>query len=243
MTEAAGLISSTGLRPPRAAHVSVEALTVGRAETVDHGRFFASGGEARFGVSVYVIDDNGAELDSDRVGRVVFRSPSMFDSYEGQDTKFLTITRKTGELLPGTFPTGDLGFVTQGENGPEIVIIGREKETIFIGTREYFSLDIETMVAESSVGLSVDDVIAVSDPEVPDGILVLIEGLASEKQQAQRIRDVLAQAFTEPVFRVALIARGSFCWIPTSSKKPRLRTRSAVEAKTLPVLAVAGPQH
>lgn len=241
MTEAAGLISSSGCRPPATGHVSVRALTEGRVEYTDHGRFFASGGPAQHGVSVCVVDGDGIELPPGQIGRVVFHSPSMFEAYEGQDSRFLTITRHSGDVLERAFPTGDLGFVTQGESGPEIVIMGREKETIAIGARRYFSLDIETLAAESCAGLSVDDVIAVSDPEEPAGILVFVERPGTgEDHQAQCIRDALVQAFPGPAFRVAVMAPGAFRWIPTSSKKPRLHTRAAFEAQSLSILAMAG---
>lgn len=194
------------------------------------------------GVSVFVIDELGAELPPDTIGRVVFHSPSMFDGYEGQEADFLTVTRRSGESLQGVFPTGDLGFVTQGASALEIVILGREKETIVIGARRYFSLDVEAAVARACPGLSVDSVIAISDPGDAKAVRVLIEGPLRVDLSIHRIEEALEWAFPGLNVRIAVLA-GRFLWTSTSAKKPRLQSRAAFAAGTLPILTRSEGRH
>ena len=248
MTEAAGLISTSGRQHPETGHFAVNSLSRGHAKSVDDpsGRFVASGGSASYGVTVCVVDDAGMELPSGCVGRVVFQSPSLFDCYEGEASATLTVRRRrSGELQNGFFATGDLGFVLKGRYGDEIAIVGREKEMICIGSRRYHGLDIETAIELACPELSLDQIIAVGDPDDAARILVLIE----DPQQApledliHRVHDALARTFPDTLVRVAITKRKSFPWIPTSSKKPRIRARQAFEDSKLPILMLALPAN
>ena len=246
MTEAAGLIATSGRRCPATGHFSVKGLSNGRAKSIDapNGRFVATGGSADHGVTVCVVDDANEELPSGSVGRIVFQSPSLFDGYEGTASSTQTVRRRgSGEFHTGFFATGDLGFVLKGRCGDEIAIVGREKETIHIESHRYYSLDIETAVERTCPELSLHQIIAVGDPDDAQRILVLIE----DPQQlpldhlVNRVHKALALSFPGMVYRVAITAPASFPWIPTSSKKPRIRTRQAFKDRKLPILMIAVP--
>lgn len=244
MTEAAGLIATSGRRRPVTGAFALGPLSKGRATPAGQStsRFIASGGAPSRGVRVAVIDAESRALSFGRIGRVVFASPSLFDGYEGGETAAsltLAVQGPDGAERAGFFETGDLGFVTQGEAGPEIAIVGRAKEAIRAGSRLLHALDLERVAAAAHPALSERRVVAAVDSHASDsGALVLaeIEPDAPVDAVADAIRVALDMVFSGVGVRVALVASGGLPVVPTSSKKPRLRAAVAFLEGHLPVL-------
>jgi acyl-CoA synthetase (AMP-forming)/AMP-acid ligase II len=109
--------------PPRMDRVCRDAFdTLGRAEPAlpadDDVHVWVSVGEPLPGVSLRIVDDDGATAPARRVGTVLVRSPSLMSAIvENQ-----TLSPRSGDWLD----TGDLGYVADGD----LFVTGRRKDVI-----------------------------------------------------------------------------------------------------------------
>jgi acyl-CoA synthetase (AMP-forming)/AMP-acid ligase II len=90
------------------------------------------------GLSVEVVDDDGAALPDSTLGELVVRGPSVADGYcAGSDTGLSVFTAKQ-ELR-----TGDAGFL----RGGRLFVLGRIADSVSLRGRTVYVDDLEAMVA------------------------------------------------------------------------------------------------
>ncbi|MDZ7970269.1 MAG: AMP-binding protein [Nostoc sp. DedSLP03] len=251
MTEAAGLISTSSDIAPRTLALDLAALIAGRVEiasTEFHDpakvRFVASCGRPSHGVRLRIVDALGKELGEGQIGYIEFTSPSLFDGY--LRTQTLGIGQPV--LMPinrtDFFATEDLGFLF----GEELFIIGRGKESIWIGEHCLQAGDVEviaqsahpllagfnTMSAQWTVSeapLQSEMAMLLVMQEVPkDSTPIILSNIADA------IEVQLQRAFGTTAVRIVLVPVGALPRLPTSAKKVRLRARTAYEQGRLPIL-------
>ena len=137
-------LTATSRRPGEG--VRIEEVSRDGLELAHEARA-AAGGEARRtvvsvgrplpGQEVRVVDADGATVTARRVGEVLLRGPSVMHSYL-PGTEAETALRADGWLA-----TGDLGFMADGE----LFVVGRKKDLIIRGGRNYYAEDLEDAAA------------------------------------------------------------------------------------------------
>ncbi|MGZ4954059.1 MAG: SDR family NAD(P)-dependent oxidoreductase [Methylobacter sp.] len=95
---------------------------------------FADLGPAIPGVSLRIVDNDGHVLPMETVGRLQIKGDVVFQGYFDNPT-----ANAASFQADGWFNTGDLGFLSQDN----LVLTGREKETIIIKGANYYSHEIE----------------------------------------------------------------------------------------------------
>jgi 1-acyl-sn-glycerol-3-phosphate acyltransferase len=100
---------------------------------------FVSVGAAPPEHEVRLVDEGGATVGEGRVGRLLFRGPSMMSGYYRQPEATAEMTREGGFL-----DSGDLAFALDGE----IHIAGRSKDLIIKGGRNLVPQEAEEAVAD-----------------------------------------------------------------------------------------------
>jgi len=95
---------------------------------------FADLGPPIPGVSLRIVDNDGTLLPMETVGRLQIRGDVVFQGYFDNPA-----ANAAAFQADGWFNTGDLGFLSQGN----LVLSGREKETIIIKGANYYSHEVE----------------------------------------------------------------------------------------------------
>jgi len=122
---------------------------------------FVSVGKPVKDQEVIIVDENDTILPERHVGEIAVRGPSMMAGYYQKEYE----SQKT--IRHGWLYTGDLGYFAKGE----LYIVGRKKEMIIKGGRNYCPYDIER-AAEMVSGVRAGNVVAFG---------VFDEGLGTEK--------------------------------------------------------------
>jgi acyl-CoA synthetase (AMP-forming)/AMP-acid ligase II len=110
------------VRPPREGEPAAVMVSVGRP-LLNH--------------EVLLLDPEGTPLPERRVGEIAVRSPSVMHGYL-PGTEGEVALRPDGWLL-----TGDLGYLADGE----LFVVGRKKDLVIRGGRNYFPQDLEEAVS------------------------------------------------------------------------------------------------
>ena len=190
---------------------------------------FVSVGSALPEHEVRVIDDEGAVLPERRVGRLVFRGPSMTSGYFRQPETTAAITVPGGWL-----DSGDLGYVAEGE----VHVSGRRKDLIIKAGRNLVPQEIEE-VSASVEGIRKGCVVAfgLDRPEQgTESLVVVAETRATRAEERERlaamVTERVAGAVGLPPDEVALVPPGS---VPktSSGKVRRAATRELYLAGSL----------
>jgi acyl-CoA synthetase (AMP-forming)/AMP-acid ligase II len=132
------------------------------------------------GMSVRVTSPSGQVVAERTVGEVRVAGPSLMDGYFHNEEATLEA------LTDGWLRTGDLGFVQDGR----LYIVGRAKEVIIKGGRNFYPNDIEQIASEIA-GVSRGGVAAFARPNAETGtddLVVVAE--TREKDPASRDRMV-----------------------------------------------------
>src|SRR5205085_7173228 len=87
---------------------------------------------------IQVVDDDGRPVPERQRGTVWFRGPSTFKGYFRRPEATAAVKREGGWV-----DTGDLGYVADGE----LFIVGRVKDIIIKGGRNYYPHEIEEAAA------------------------------------------------------------------------------------------------
>ncbi|HEY3121952.1 MAG TPA: AMP-binding protein [Vicinamibacteria bacterium] len=197
-------------RGPRLLRVAREPFErEGRADPADErdgaALRFVSAGAPLAGHEVAIVDDEGGELPERRVGRVVFRGPSMMAGYYGQPEATSAIT-----LPGGWLDSGDLAFRDEGE----VYVTGRRKDLIIKGGRNLVPQEIEE-VAASVEGIRRGCVVAIGVERGElgtEGLVVVAEtrakGAPEREQLARAVTERVAAAVGVPPDAVELVAPG-----------------------------------
>jgi acyl-CoA synthetase (AMP-forming)/AMP-acid ligase II len=158
-------------RPTQVVRLKRDALAkyeVEIAESHDNtARDIVSVGLPVLGMDVGIRDvESGTFVETTRVGEVVIRGPSVMIGYENAGT------HGGPGVENGYFPTGDLGFLRDGE----LFIVGRRKEMIVVRGENYFPYDIETLAMAAIEGRA-DAVMALGvSREGSEELVLLVEG-------------------------------------------------------------------
>lgn len=111
------------------------------------------------GVEMRIVDSQMMPLTPGTVGHVHVRSPAMMRGYRNSPEQ------SAGALRPdGWLATGDIGFM----HNNQFVIVGRAKDVIISGGRNYHPADLER-IAEGTPGLSPIHQIAITQGRDPAG--------------------------------------------------------------------------
>jgi 1-acyl-sn-glycerol-3-phosphate acyltransferase len=204
-------------REPFSGDGRVEAPAPGEKEPLR----FVSVGTALPGHEVRILDDDGAELPSGRVGRLVFRGPSSMAGYYRN-------AEATAEVAVGDgwLDSGDLAFVADGE----VHVAGRRKDLIIKGGRNLVPQEVEEAAA-SVEGIRKGCVAAFGVAQAALGTEALVV-VAETRETDGPARERLAAAVVErvggvtgvPPDDVRLVAPGVVAKTP-SGKVRRAATR------------------
>ena len=162
------------------------------------------------------------------VGEIEIRGSSMMSGYLG---------RASRSTPKGGFPTGDLGYFTDGG----LVVCGRAKEVISVAGRNVFPAEIERVAAQVQ-GVREGAVVAVGTSEgaVRPGLVIAAEFRGADESGARSevVRRVASECGVVPS-DVVFLAPGS---LPrtSSGKLRRLEVKRNLEARG-PVTAVPAP--
>jgi acyl-CoA synthetase (AMP-forming)/AMP-acid ligase II len=104
----------------------------------ESARACISSGKVIEGCQIKIVDEQGDELNDDKIGEIAIKSVSMFDGYRNYP-------EKTAEVLKeGWYYSGDYGFVHENE----YYIIGRKKDIIIVAGNNIYPEDIEDAVSK-----------------------------------------------------------------------------------------------
>jgi amino acid adenylation domain-containing protein len=190
-----------------------------------HARKLVACGPPAKGMDVQIVDpETHRRVGANQVGEIWVRSPSVGQGYWNRpdDTKRVFNARLAGSNQTGYLRTGDLGFLHQGE----LYIIGRIKELIILGGRNYYPHDLERAVQEAHPALKGDGGAAFSIDHGDEERLVLVHEVVRPKrfdleEVIAAVRQSLALHFDLAAHAIVLIPSGS---LPkTSSGKTRRR--------------------
>ena len=177
---------------------------------------FVSVGRALPEHDVRVVDDAGAELPERRVGRLLFRGPSMTPGYFNQPEA------TTAMSAPGGYyDSGDLAYAADGE----IYIAGRRKDLIIKGGRNLVPQEIEEL-ASGVAGIRKGCVVAFglfNEATATESLIVVAEtrvlGEAARDELVAAVSERVTEGTGVPPDHVGLVPPGT---VPkTSSGKIR----------------------
>ncbi|MBK6921752.1 MAG: AMP-binding protein [Deltaproteobacteria bacterium] len=209
-----------------------------RIDRIDRARFEAEGmavpseaadalsfvgvGRAVPGHEIQVVDANEVPLPERRRGVVRFRGPSTFKGYYRRPDATAAVKREGGWV-----DTGDLGYIAEGE----LFIVGRAKDIIIKGGRNYYPHEIEEAAAMVA-GIRQGCVVAFAQRDDEAGteqIVVVAEtrerDAVSRESLVGRVVESITTRVGVPPDRVVLVAPGV---VPktSSGKVQRARTRA-----------------
>jgi acyl-CoA synthetase (AMP-forming)/AMP-acid ligase II len=119
---------------------------------------FVAVGRPLPGLTLKLIDSDGAEQNEGEVGEIVVQGPSIAAGYFGDPTE----TART--FRAGWLHTGDMGYLSAGQ----LFILGRQKELIVVRGRKYPPSVIESALVGID-GLRRGKAVAFSVPSETDG--------------------------------------------------------------------------
>src|SRR5262249_54815207 len=170
---------------------------------------------------VRLVDEAGRDVEERRVGRLVFRGPSMMAGYFEKPEASAAIT-----LDGGWLDSGDLAYRADGE----LYVTGRVKDLIIKAGRNLVPQEIEE-VAATVDGVRRGCVVALGAPNpatATESLVVVAETRATDSAQRERIAaavtERVAEAIGVPPDAVVLVPPGA---VPktSSGKVQRAATR------------------
>lgn len=247
MTEAAGLITTTSESAPVELTLSIDKLTRGYAVASLSGpsRFVASGGRATHGVICVIVDDHNRQVEPNKIGKVLFFSPSLFTAYEGiklATSYLIEVQFRDGTTRTGFFDTGDLGFSVDNKLVTDVAIIGRSKEAIRFDDAIIVAPDIEAVVEQTHPLLPQTLFVAIQDPRKqahrPSCVIVCeVDDRKLQGEIATSVTAKLSAVYPKYSFSIIFTKLNALPKISTSSKKPRLRISKALEKGLFPIIS------
>jgi thioester reductase-like protein len=225
--------------------VSGRALEENRVQPSDTGadtRVLVGCGPAGPAPSVAIVDAGTARrLGEDQVGEIWIRGRGIGQGYWGRPeaTAEAFGRRIDGEGDDLWLGTGDLGFVSRGE----LFVVGRLKDMIIARGRNLHAQDLELCAERAHPAVRAGSVAAFSleiEGEERAALVAEVEparlGGDSPDELLRKLRLALAEELDVAVHELVLIQpRGIFK--TSSGKVQRRRTRAALHAGELPILA------
>ena len=132
------------------------------------------------GFALRIVDDEGRDLGSGRIGRVLVRGPSLMEGYLGRP-------EETAETMrDGWLDTGDLGFRINGN----LYLTGRAKDVLILRGRNHSPVEVEHAV-DAVVGVRTGCAVAVSFlPEGAEGEALVLLVEAQQQATASQHREI-----------------------------------------------------
>jgi acyl-CoA synthetase (AMP-forming)/AMP-acid ligase II len=191
--------------------VVTDRAVLGDAAGVGDGSGWLVGcGSTHRGVSLTVLDEEGADLPPGHLGELFVTGRSVAGGYEGGDEV------NTAKFVNGGVRTGDAGFVYDGE----LYVVGRIGDSIKIRGRALYAEDLEARLAlVEGIGIGRCAVFTGSGDE-GDTVVAVVEGPTAE--WADEALQVLADE-TGGAVRVELLRGRAGTIARTSSGKVRRR--------------------
>jgi fatty-acyl-CoA synthase len=164
----------------------------GLAVPIDNGnsqaraRAFVKCGHVLPGHEIEIRDLEGRLLPDRKVGRILFRGPSLMQEYFNSRKDTESVLSRDGWL-----DTGDLGFVVDGV----LVVTGRRKDLILANGRNIWPQDLEWLVEHEVEGVRNGDVAAVSvDEAEEEKIVLLVQCRLPDEVSRTRLREAVAES-------------------------------------------------
>ena len=148
-------------------------------------RTFVLCGQVLPGHEVEIRAADGAPLPDRKVGRVMFRGPSLMREY-------FNSREETARVLSGDgwLDTGDLGFFLDGS----LVVTGRSKDLILANGRNIWPQDLEWLVEHEVEGVRNGDVAAFSvDNSESEAVVLLVQCRTSDETARENLRQAVAE--------------------------------------------------
>lgn len=182
------------------------------------------------GTEVWIEGEDGRRLAEGEIGEIVLRGVSLFSGYQGEPP----LDAERG------FPTGDLGFLHEGE----LFVLGRRKEVIILSGENHHPAEVEWAAGQVE-GLRKGRVAAfgIFDPALgTEQLCVLAEVDAKKGLEAAavagEVRRQVREATGLVVAHVELVPSGTLT-VTTSGKLQRLRAKEVfLQARAAQAAAV-----
>jgi fatty-acyl-CoA synthase len=129
---------------------ATEAGQISVAAPADLRRAPDTAGRAVRGTLLRIVDDEGAPLEADQVGRIVVRGSSPFDGYTAGATK---------EFVEDFMVTGDVGRM---DADGLLYVVGRDDDMIVSGGENVYPIEVEKALGAHD---AVRDVVVVGVPD------------------------------------------------------------------------------
>lgn len=231
--------------PPVLLPVSARALEQHRiqpADTSEDTRVLVGSGPAGPAPSVAIVDAGTARrLGEDQVGEIWIRGRGIGQGYWGRPevTAEAFGRRIDGEGDAPWLCTGDLGFVSRGE----LFVVGRVKDMLVVRGRNLHAQDLELCAERAHPAVRASSVAAFAreiEGEERAGLVAEVDparlGGDSPDELIRKLRLAIAEELDVAVHDLALIQPRSI-FKTSSGKLQRRRTRAALDAGELPILA------
>jgi fatty-acyl-CoA synthase len=234
MAEATLAISVSGVGTPlRVDSLDRDALSgagVAAPSEAPAARRVPSCGPAVPGVEIRIGGGQGDALPERRVGEIHVRGPSLMTGY-------LDARGTSDPFAEGWLPTGDLGYVADGE----LFVTGRTKDIVIVMGRNYAAQDIE-WAAERASEVRAGRCVAFGRAEAEGEVVIAAEANGAEPGAVPRaVWTSVSDALGVVPREVIVLPRGTIP-LTTSGKLRRSWVREAYARGDLHALALAvGP--
>jgi fatty-acyl-CoA synthase len=151
----------------------------------NRSRTFVLCGQVLPGHEVEIRTTDGATLPDRKVGRIMFRGPSLMREYFNSREETARVLSDDGWL-----DTGDLGFFLDGS----LVVTGRSKDLILANGRNIWPQDLEWLVEHEVDGVRNGDVAAFSvDDSESEAVVLLVQCRTSDETARENLRQAVAE--------------------------------------------------
>jgi fatty-acyl-CoA synthase len=160
------------------------AVPVADGDEHSRTRTFVLCGRVLPGHEIEIRAVNGAPLPDRKVGRIMFRGPSLMREY-------FNSREETSRVMSGDgwLDTGDLGFFLNGS----LVVTGRSKDLILANGRNIWPQDLEWLVEHDVEGVRNGDVAAVSVDEAEvENVVLLVQCRTNDEAARASLRQTVA---------------------------------------------------
>jgi len=185
-----------------------------------HGeRRAGSVGPALPGISLRVVDADGAELPSGEIGQLQVKGPNVFSGYWRMQKES---AREFTE--DGFFKTGDLALI---EADDYVTIVGRHKDMIISGGLNVYPREVESALDELPQ-VTESAVIGVPHPDFGEGVIAVVVASGEGDISATALQDALRERMASYKLPKHIVAVEALPRNPMGKvQKNRLRERYA----------------
>ncbi len=181
-------------------------------------RAFVLCGQVLPGHEVEIRALDGASLPDRRVGRIMFRGPSLMREYYNSHEETTRVLSDDGWL-----DTGDLGFVLDGS----LIVTGRSKDLILVNGRNIWPQDIEWLIEHEVEGVRNGDVAAISvDEAESENVVLLVQCRTTDETARATLRQAIAETVRAAVGINCMVVLTPHNSLPQTSSGKLSRARA-----------------